>query len=1043
MSLMNSAPSFSETAAAQIAGKHYGLEVTASHLPSERDQNFLLIDSDGPRYVLKIANALEQPAILEAQMQAMTQIAGRGGRCPTVVPAVDGSTAITVQDGAGRDHLAWLVTYLPGRPLGDVRHRNPELVRAIGQGLGDIDQALIGFEHPALVRDFHWDLAGAPAVIQRYLPLVTDPAMVSKISAFLDTYDGHVAPHLPAARRMVIHNDANDYNILVGGSPLDRNQQFVGLVDFGDMVSSYLVAEPAVALAYLMLKAADPLAVAADLVSGYNERYPLLDEELELVFPLALLRLCLSVCLAAHQQRLRPDNDYLTISQEPIRSSLPRLLQVPWGLAAAVLRQACTRPANPTTARITSWLQDSSGRGEKIFAPLLDIDLQQEPVLVLDLGVASPLLKAGEASVAGPQAVPEPVLTRRIWQAMDAAGAPVAVGQYGEPRLIYSSPAFYAPGCQGRFSDERRTIHLGLDLFCPAGSTVYAPLGGTVAALADNHAPQDYGPVVVLEHETGDDAFYTLYGHLSRESLDVLEVGQAVARGQQLATVGAPAINGGWPPHLHFQIITAPLGPVLEMPQEDAVGGWSLTDFPGVAPASQELVWRDFSPDPNLIAGIPADRFPSPQPDIAETMATRRRVSGHNLSLSYRHPLKIVRGWMQYLFDHHGRQFLDAYNNVPHVGHCHPEVVAAGERQMALLNTNTRYLHDLFNRYAEQLGATMPGPLEVCYFLNSASEANELALRLARAYTGRKEMIVLEAAYHGHTTGLIDISPYKHAGPGGQGPPPWVYTAPIPDGYRGPYKSHDPLAGAKYAGHVASLTAKLQAQGQGPAGFIAETFPSVGGQVIPPPGYLPAAYRAIRAAGGLCIADEVQTGYGRIGSHFYAFEAQDVVPDIVVLGKPIGNGHPLAAVVTTRAVADAFDNGMEFFSTFGGNTVSCAVGLSVLDVLVREDLMGQARRVGQRLLAGLRALAGRHEMVGDVRGAGLFLGLELVRDRLTLEPAADEATFVANRLRDHGILLGTDGPFHNVIKIRPPMPFDEQDADYLTEILDLVLAELA
>jgi 4-aminobutyrate aminotransferase-like enzyme len=323
--------------------------------------------------------------------------------------------------------------------------------------------------------------------------------------------------------------------------------------------------------------------------------------------------------------------------------------------------------------------------------------------------------------------------------------------------------------------------------------------------------------------------------------------------------------------------------------------------------------------------------------------------------------------------------------------------------------------------------------------LNSASEANELALRLSRAYTGSKDMIVLEAAYHGNTTSLIDISPYKHAGPGGSGAPDWVHVAPLPDVYRGEFGARDPDAGAKYASLAGDLVWRVREMRRGVAGFIAETCPSVGGQLVLPRGYLAHVYAYVRAAGGVCIADEVQTGLGRMGTSFWAFEDQGVVPDIVVMGKPLGNGHPLAAVATTRAIANAFDNGMEFFSTFGGNTVSCAVGIAVLDVVRDEQLQEHARIVGESMGAGLRTLRDTHSIVGDVRGSGLFWGVELVRNRNTLEPAGAEASFVANRMRERGILLGTDGPYHNVIKIRPPMPFTAADGHSLLNELETAL----
>ena len=402
---------------------------------------------------------------------------------------------------------------------------------------------------------------------------------------------------------------------------------------------------------------------------------------------------------------------------------------------------------------------------------------------------------------------------------------------------------------------------------------------------------------------------------------------------------------------------------------------------------------------------------------IKALIEARHRLLGRNLSIAYEKPLNIVRGSMQYLYDDEGRRYLDAYNNVAHVGHCHPQVVAAGQKQMELLNTNTRYLSELILEYAAKLTATLPDPLNVCFFVNSGSEANELALRLARAHTKARDLIVLEHAYHGNTTTLIDISPYKHDGPGGEDAPGWVHKASLP-------------ATQEDAQHVVDIVRKRSRL----CGFIAESMPSVAGQIIFPGGYLARVYEAVRTAGGVCIADEVQTGYGRIGTHFWAFEKYGVVPDIVVLGKPIGNGHPIGAVITTRAIADSFANGMEFFSTFGGNNVSCAIGLKVLEVVQEENLQAHALAVGERLLAGLRALQQRHDIIGDVRGSGFFIGVELMC------PAV-EAARVVNQMRERGILFGTDGPHHNVLKIRPPMPFSEENADELIsslrETLDL------
>jgi 4-aminobutyrate aminotransferase-like enzyme len=423
-----------------------------------------------------------------------------------------------------------------------------------------------------------------------------------------------------------------------------------------------------------------------------------------------------------------------------------------------------------------------------------------------------------------------------------------------------------------------------------------------------------------------------------------------------------------------------------------------------------------------------------------EILALRDRFIGGSLSVSYRRPLHIVRGERQFLFDAEGQAYLDCVNNVCHVGHCHPRVVEAAGRQMALLNTNTRYLHENIVTYAQRLSATLPGPLEVCFFVCSGSEANELALRLARTCTDRRDVVVIDSGYHGNTGALVELSPYKFDGRGGAGKPDHVHVAPAPDPFRGPFRYGDPEAGERYADGVAEQLAAAAGAGHPAAAFLAESVPGCAGQIVPPDGYLRSAFEHTRAAGAVSVADEVQVGFGRVGTHWWGFEAQDAIPDIVTLGKPIGNGHPLGAVVTTRAIADAFDNGMEYFNTFGGNPVSCAIGLAVLDVIEDEGLRENARVVGERFRAGLSELAASHSIIGDVRGLGLFIGAELVRDRETLEPATAEASAVVNAMRERGILLSTDGPFDNVIKIKPPLVITAEDADRVVGELDAVLS---
>jgi 4-aminobutyrate aminotransferase-like enzyme len=432
-----------------------------------------------------------------------------------------------------------------------------------------------------------------------------------------------------------------------------------------------------------------------------------------------------------------------------------------------------------------------------------------------------------------------------------------------------------------------------------------------------------------------------------------------------------------------------------------------------------------------------------PARSAAEILAARREHLGPSLSLSYRTPLHMVRGEGAYLYAADGRAYLDCVNNVAHVGHVHPRVVEAGVAQMRLLNTNTRYLHEHVVHYAERLTALLPDHLEVCFFTNSGSEANELALRLARAATGRPDVATVDVAYHGNTQRLIEISPYKFDGPGGAGRSDDVQVVPLPDRYRGRHRGEAADVAAAFVADAEAVLADAAAAGHPAGAVISEAIPGTAGQIVPPAGWLDGLFDAGRRVGAVAIADEVQVGFGRVGTEMWAFAAQDARPDIVTMGKPIGNGHPLGAVVTTRAIADAFANGMEYFNTFGGNPVSAAIGLAVLDVIADEELQEHARVVGAHLLDGLREVAARHPSIGDVRGVGLFVGVELVRDRDTRDPDAVLASELVNRAAERGVLLSTDGRDHNVIKIKPPLVISFGDVDRLIETIDAVLVEIA
>jgi alanine-glyoxylate transaminase/(R)-3-amino-2-methylpropionate-pyruvate transaminase len=437
----------------------------------------------------------------------------------------------------------------------------------------------------------------------------------------------------------------------------------------------------------------------------------------------------------------------------------------------------------------------------------------------------------------------------------------------------------------------------------------------------------------------------------------------------------------------------------------------------------------------------PTSHRPKPYagPSAAEVLVLRKQFVNPGVFLYYKNPLMLVEGNMQYIWDEAGKRYLDGLGGIVtvSVGHCHPHVVEAARRQNETLqHSTTIYLHPNLALYAEKLASKMPGDLKICYFVNSGSEANDLALLMARAFTGNYDVIALRNGYHGGnaaTMGLTAHSTWKFNVPHSFG----VHHTVVPDPYRGPYGRNDPDAGKKYAADVKQLI-DFASPGK-IAGYIAESIQGVGGVVVYPDGYLKHVYEHVRAAGGVCIADEVQTGFGRTGTHFWGFETQGVVPDIVTMAKGIGNGCPLAAVVTTPQIAGALTQRIHF-NTFGGNPVVCAMGKAVLEVIERERLQENSLNLGSYILAGLEKLKAKHNLIGDVRGKGLMLGIELVKDQATKEPAKAECAQVLERAREMGMLLGKGGLHGSVIRFAPPMCITRDDADFMLAVFDTAFA---
>ena len=648
-----------------------------------------------------------------------------------------------------------------------------------------------------------------------------------------------------------------------------------------------------------------------------------------------------------------------------------------WAILRAV--NAVPLALGVAAARATCGLEPSPA-GARLAARLRDAGcatVVESTLAPVDLSVGSELLAFGEWQDAGAMAA---ILAGRPGHA--------ALGRWGEFRPWAGAPTFAPPA----------TLHLGADVFAVPGAHVLAPLDGTARRV-------EAGAVELACPLGGDVLHVRLAGVEPR-----VAAGDTVARGRAVAVV-ADRGHDGLPPHLHAQVAAAP-------------------DLPGAGTPRERAAWLALCPDPSPLVGVDA-RAPA-APDAVAERARRDRSVAAPQRLYYERPPTFVRGWRHYLYDAEGRAYVDAVNNVAVLGHAHPRVAAAAARQFRLLNTNSRFLYGAMATYAERLSALLPEPLDRVFFVNSGSEAADLALRLARVVTGRRDVIALEGAYHGWTTATDELCTNAIDRPDWRETlPPHVHVAEQPDPYRGRHGDDGPA----YAESVARACRAAEPRG-GVAALIAEPLLGNQGGIVPARGWLAAAYEITRAAGGVCVADEVQVGYGRTGESFWAFESEGVVPDIVCVAKATGNGHPVGAVICRREIADAFDRAAPFFSSTGGGPVSCAIGVAVLDALEEEGLQANARRVGARLRAGFERLAADHPLIGAVHGRGLYLGVDLVRDRDAKTPAPQAALAICERLRALGAIVQPTGDAFNVLKIKPPLCIDDEAADHLLAALE-------
>ncbi len=990
--------------AQNILSELFGITGSISNLPGEIDFNFKVNNSTND-YLLKVSRPDSNLDYIDFQNSILLHVSNHNevNKSPVLIPSLDGNIVSKIIDDDGNERLVRLLTWIDGRLWSSVNPVNNKLLRSLGEQTGLLNYALQSFDHPVVHRKFEWDIAQANWV-QDYLHLFTEEQK-QYVEYYLNIFDEN-RELFDSLRKSVVHNDANDNNVVVDNQLV--NPEVVAIIDYGDAIYTQSVNDLAITIAYAIMGKPDLLRAAIPIVEGYNSYFKLKDDELKLLYSLIAVRLVISVTKSAINKQEEPDNSYLLISEKPAWDILRRWYSIDKNFAYFNFRMACGMEPHPNRNQFVELFNKQSFSLTQLLP-----SINSNSIKLVDMSVESSWL-GNEVEYND-----NDVMDFKISRLQSENPNSIIAGGYLEPRPIYVTDAYKTESNSG---SVYRSVHLGVDFWLPEYTPVHALFDGIVDIAINDAGDKEYGGLIVLKHIINNIVFYTLYGHQIIDSVNKLKKGDLVKKGQKISELGLPKENGNWTSHLHFQIMLDMLG--------------NEHEFPGVTYPYQMDVWRSICPDPNLLFKN-ENLVTKSEARSSELSTYRSKHLGKSLSLSYSSPIFAVRGSGAFLMDNMGRKYLDTVNNVAHVGHEHLRVVKAGQNQMALLNTNTRYLNNKIVDFAKELLSTFPEELSVVHFVNSGSEANELALRMAKATTGEQDIIAVEVGYHGNTSGCIDISSYKFDGKGGSGAPEYTHIVPLPDSYRGLYEG--PNTGDSYASHIKTVLDGIVKMNRNVAAFICESIISCGGQIELPEGYLAKAYELVRGNGGICIADEVQVGCGRVGRSFWGFQLHDVVPDIVTIGKPIGNGHPLAAVVCTQRVANAFANGMEYFNTFGGNPVSCAIGNEVLRVIKDEKLQYNALQTGEYLKHELKVLKQKFPIIGDIRGQGLFLGFELVDGNKN--PLPEKTSYLANRMKAYGVLMSVDGKDNNVIKIKPPIIFSIENSNELLLRLYTVLNE--
>ncbi len=960
------APVISTEEAERIASE-LGLIAHADPLGSQQDANFLLIRPDATVLgVLKIANPAFSPAEIAAQDEAAAHLAAAAPWLRTAT-ATHGPVLVPTADGPA---TARVLRYLGGGTLAGEEYLSPRVVAGIGTVAGEVSRALRYFTHPGLDRVLQWDLRHANRVVAALAGHVGDEPLRVRVQMAARDAWARVQPlagHLP---RQAIHADLTDDNLVC---TLQHGLRVPdGVIDFGDLTTSWAVGELATAITSLLRHAGAEPCTVLPAVRAFHRIRPLSLEEVAALWPLVVLRAAVLVVSGEQQAVIDGDNAYVTSALE---------------LDRRIFEQAVSVPA----AVMTALIADALGLGSpppKTSGKLLPLSRGRDPgrCVVLDLSSTSDAVDGG--------AWLEPGLPDRLADRALAAGAAAVITRFGEARLS-----------EGRVLARvsPATVATGIDLWLSRPAELAAPWPGQVEVPAPDQLTLTGGGLVLTV--------------------------QGVQAGPPAGTqVVAGALLGRVTPGTRLRV---------------SLHSRDLPALPPLVRPEYAAGWLAAVADPTPLLGLagPAGSAEAVRPaeSAPDLLARRDRAFAPVQELYYSDPPRIERGWRQYLAGSDGRVYLDMVNNVAVLGHSHPRIEAAAARQLRRLNTNSRFNYASVVEFSERLAGLLPAPLEVVFGVNSGSEAVDLALRLALAATGHRDVVAVREAYHGWTYATDAVSTSTADNPNALlTRPRWVHTVDAPNSYRGRFRGE---RASQYAAEAVRIIGELAASGRPPAAFVAEPFYGNAGGMALPDGYLAQVYAEVRRRGGLAIADEVQVGYGRLGHWFWGFEQQGVVPDIVTMAKAMGNGYPLGAVVTSRAVAERFGDQGYFFSSTGGSPVASVIGLTVLDVLEEEGLQANAARVGDYLKERLTALAGRHELIGAVHGSGLYLGVEFVRDRATLEPATEETMAICERMLDLGVIIQPTSDRMCVLKIKPPLCLDLAGADFFTDALDQVLTE--